>query len=400
MGVSAAIWLQRSGADVTLIDRTGPASGTSYGNGGILASCSMVPVTTPGLVVKAPGMLFNPDFPLFLRWSYLPKLAPWLRNYLKHANDKDTRRIAQGLTGITGDSLEQHQALATGTIAARFVKPSEYGFAYADRAAFEADSYVWELRREAGFVPDIVEGEAVREDEPGFGRAVNLLALVNGHGFVTSPGGYVQALAKQFENSGGTFVKSEVKDFDLQDGQIAAVLTDQGKIQCDAAVLSSGVWSKSLAHRLGLNVPMESERGYHIVFRNPSVALSRPYMVTAGKFVATQMEDGLRCAGVVEFGGLEAEATEAPFNLIRKKVRETFADLSWDTTDEWMGHRPAPADSLPLIGEIGQTGIHTAYGHHHIGLTGGPKTGRLVAGLIMGDAPNIDLQPYSPNRFA
>ncbi|WP_136660127.1 FAD-binding oxidoreductase [Nitratireductor sp. XY-223] len=399
VGVSAAIWLTRAGAKVTLIDKNAPGQGTSFGNAGVLASCSVVPVTAPGLVLKGPKLLLDPGFPLFMRWSYLPKLAPWLLRYLSHANDNDTRRISKGLTPIVADSVEQHKALSEGGGASRYMVPSDYSFAYADRAAFEADAYTWQLRRVAGFEPDILEGEAVHEYEPAFGPAVGLLAVMRDHGYITDPGGYVAALAETFAEMGGRVVTAEVTDFDLVGGTVQAVLTDQGRFDCDHVVLSAGIWSKPLAAKLGLNVPLESERGYHIVFKEPVSAPKSPTMVAAGKFVATPMEAGLRCAGIVEFGGLDAGPSRAPLKLLRKTVEQTFPDLTYADTEEWLGHRPAPTDSLPLIGEIGQSGVYTAFGHHHIGLTGGPKTGRLVAGLITGDRPNIDLAAYNPNRF-
>ena len=108
VGVSSALWLLRSGVDVTLIDRDEPGQGTSFGNGGVLAACAVAPVTAPGMIQKSPKMLMDPEFPLFLRWGYLPKLMPWLVKYLSNANEGDTQRIAQGLTGIVADSLEQH----------------------------------------------------------------------------------------------------------------------------------------------------------------------------------------------------------------------------------------------------------------------------------------------------
>ena len=399
VGVSAALWLLRSGQKVTLIDRSEPGQGTSYGNAGVLAACSVVPVTTPGLIAKAPKLLLDPKFPLFMRWSYLPKLAPWLIRYLGHANDQDTRRIATGLTGITGDSVEQHQSLCDGGSATKYLEMSDYSFAYTDRNAFDADAYVWELRKEAGFEPMLLEGEEVREYEPALGRNTNLLAVMKDHGYVLDPGAYVGELAKMFVEAGGKLLVANVTDFQLSDGRVTAVSTDQGSIDCDKVVLSTGVWSKPLMAKLGLNVPLESERGYHIVFKQPVHGPRTPIMISTGKFVATPMEAGLRCAGVVEFGGLEAGPSRGPLSLLEEQVKSTFPNLEFDETEEWLGHRPAPADSLPLIGEVADTGIFPAFGHHHIGLTGGPKTGRIVAGLVTGDTPNLDLAPYNPNRF-
>lgn len=400
VGVSAGIWLTRMGQRVTLVDRSAPGQGTSFGNAGLLASCAMVPVTTPGLVSKAPKMVLDPDAPLFLRWSYLPRLAPWLVRYLRHANDSDTRRIAAALTPITGDSVDQHLALTDGLDARKFVSPSEYVFAYPSREDFDNDKYVWELRREHGFVPRVVEGSAVHEYDANYGPDVGCLAVLKDHGYVLDPGAYVAALARELEAMGGTYRQGSVVDIDGTDTPVKTVRTDQGDITCDAVVLASGAWSKPLMKKLNLNVPLETERGYHIVFRNARGIPRSPTMIAAGKFVATPMSAGLRCAGIVEFGGLEAGPSEAPFELLRRKAKAAFPHLEYDGEETWMGHRPATTDSLPLIGEVGKSGVYAAFGHQHVGLTCGPKTGRLVAGLIADQPTNMDLTPYAPQRFA
>ncbi len=400
VGVSTAIWLRRAGMDVVLVDRGAPGQGTSYGNAGVLANCSMVPVTTPGLIPKGPGLALDPNFPLFMRWSYLPRLFPWLVKYLSHANDNDTRRIAHGLTPIVGDSVEQHHALANGTRAADWIVDSDYTFAYPDRAGFEADGYVWGLRRAAGFDPLLIEGTGVRDYEPNLGPDIGCLAVMKNHGYVRDPGAYVAALAEEFQSLGGAVRQADVKGFTFSDGRVSAVQTDAGSIPCDRAVLATGVWSKPLMKQLGLSIPLETERGYHIVFEGAEGGPSVPIMVASGKFVATPMAAGLRCAGIVEFGGLEAGPSNAPFALLRRQVKNAFPNFTAINEIEWQGHRPAPSDSLPLIGEVEQTGIYAGFGHHHIGLTGGPKTGRLLAQVLIGQHPNIDMTPYDPARFA
>jgi len=400
VGVSTAIWLQRAGEEVVLVDRAQPGQGTSYGNGGVLASCSMVPVTTPGLMGKGPKMALDPNSPLFLRWSYLPKLLPWLLRYMSHANDSDTRRIAKGLTQIVGDSVEQHHALADGMRASEFVVDGDYSFAYPDRASFEADSYVWTLRREAGFEPELIEGAAVADYDANLGPEIGCVAVLKNHGHVTDPGGYVAALAEEFKSLGGAFKQADVTGFAFSDGKVSAVETSAGPIACRQVALATGVWSKPLMKQLGLKIPLESERGYHIVFEGATGGPTVPFMVAAGKFVATPMAAGLRCAGIVEFGGLEAGPSKAPFELLRREVKKAFPNLKATGEVEWQGHRPAPSDSLPLIGEVDNTGIFTGFGHHHIGLTGGPKTGRLLSQMMTGQRPNIDMSPFDPARFA
>ena len=207
---------------------------------GILASCSVVPVTGPGLISAGPRYLMDPNFPLFLRWGYLPRLAPWLVRYLSHANAKDTRRISQGLSHIVGDSLEQHQALTQGTDAAKWIQSSLYSFVYKDRAAFEADRFAWELRREAGFKPELIEGPAVQEVEPILSPDMTCLAVNKNHGFVLNPASYVKDLVRLLTQQGGRFVRATVTEFELSGEAISAVKTDQGRIACDRVVISAG----------------------------------------------------------------------------------------------------------------------------------------------------------------
>ncbi|MBT8154819.1 FAD-binding oxidoreductase [Epibacterium ulvae] len=399
VGAASALWLRRKGLDVTLIDKNTPGHGASFGNGGILARCSVVPVTGPGLMAKAPGYLLNRNFPLFMRWRHLPRLLPWLARYMANANAKDTTRISHGLNALLGDSVDQHLALSAGTPAAKWVKTSDYSYVYRDRAAFEADRFAWDLRRDAGFEPEIVEGAEVRAREPILGQDAGLLAVNKDHGYVTDPANYVQDLVQVFEEMGGKRVQAEVKDFTYTGDKITAVETDQGAFPCTHTVLAAGVWSKPLMQKLGVQVPLEAERGYHILFKGPSQTPNAPMMLAEGKFVATPMAAGLRCAGVVEFGGLSETKSRAPLDLLRKSVRRMFPGLTAESEKEWLGFRPAPTDSLPLVGEIRGSGVFTAFGHHHIGLTGGPKTGRLIADLIGGDTPNADLSPFDPMRF-
>lgn len=402
MGLSSAIWLLRSGRDVTIVDPGIARKPASFGNAGVLAACSVVPVTSPGLIAKAPLMMLDPNSPLFVRWSYLPRLAPWLFRYLKHANAADTARISKGLAQLTRDSPAQHRALAGGTPAERWLQSSGYLFAYNSRAAFAADAFAWSLRREAGFDWQEFEGEALRELDPSFGPKIGLGILVQDHGFVLSPGNYIADLRAVALSLGAIAVPAEARAFRMAaDGSIEAVVTTNGEIEAESVVIATGAWSKSLTAQLGLDVPLETERGYHVMLYGASVVPRQPTSVTSGKFVATPMADGVRCAGVVEFGGLDLPAHRPPIDLILKQVKQAFPALTYSHYDEWLGHRPAPSDSLPLIGEVpGHRGIFLAFGHHHVGLTTGAKTGRLLAALVNRQDPGLDIAPYTPARFA
>ncbi len=258
------------------------------------------------------------------------------------------------------------------------------------------------MRRDAGFTWQEFEGEALREFDPALGPKIGFGILVPDHGFVLSPGGYIADLREVAMSLGAVAVAAEAREFRLAaDGSVQAVVTTNGEIEAEAAVIATGAWSKALTAQLGLDVPLESERGYHVMLYGASLKPRQPTMVTSGKFVATPMADGVRCAGIVEFGGLDLPPSRPPIELMLRQVKQAFPTLTYTHYDEWLGHRPAPSDSLPLIGEVPRhRGIFLAFGHHHVGLTTGPKTGRLLAAMVNGETPGLDMTPYTPARFA
>ncbi|MGC9419714.1 MAG: NAD(P)/FAD-dependent oxidoreductase [Rhodovulum sp.] len=396
VGVATALWLLRDGHRVILVDRTGPAAGASHGNAGLLASSSVVPVTVPGLFAHAPAMLLDPMKPLFLKWGYLPRLAPWLMRYLSHANAPAARARARALYPIIGDSLADHQALAAGTGAERWIVPSDYVFLYDSRRDYQADGFGWGIRKSLGIEWQVLEGAAV---DPCFAPGKCAVRLP-GHGHITDPGAYVAALAAHAERQGARLVTGEATDIVRAGGRVTGLRVSGETIPCEAVVIATGAWSGPLARKLGLKIPLETERGYHLELWNPSVMPRAPTMIAAGKFLATPMDGRLRLAGIVEFGGLDAPPSRAPLRLLERHVRKVIPGLTWERTVEWMGHRPCIADSTPVIGPVpGVDGAFVGFGHDHVGLTGGPKTGRLLAQLVGGTRPNIDLAPYSPTRF-
>jgi D-amino-acid dehydrogenase len=401
VGVSTAIWLQRAGHDVTLIDPAGPAGGTSYGNAGLLASAATVPVPVPGIWARAPRMLLDPREPLFLKWGYLPRLAPWLMRYLGHATAAGVRKRAAAQLPLIADSLADHQALSEGADAARYVVPCDYIYGYPDCAGFDADAFTWQVRRENGFSWDVMDADAFRAYDPAYKGAIGCAVRLPGHGRISDPGSYVKALASKAERQGARVLNAAVEAVVVENGALSGLRVGGETLRFDAAVVAGGAWSASLVAPLGVQVRMESERGYHIELWEPSVMPRAPVMVAAGKFVANPMEGRLRLAGIVEYGGLDAAPSRAPFKLLRRNIARVMPDLTWADSTEWMGHRPVIADSLPLIGEVpGCRGVFAGFGHDHLGLTAGPRTGYILSQLISGKRPNTDLAPYAPGRFS
>ncbi len=401
VGVSTAIWLQRAGFDVVLVDRDAPAAGTSYGNAGVLAAGSVIPVTTPGLIGKAPKMLMNPNAPLFLRYSYLPKVIPFLAKYLRHSRMDHVKHYARTMTGLLYDTVEQHRALAAGTGAEQYISNDDYLFGYDSDAAFEGDAFAWEIRKKNGHVFEVLKGADLDKVDPLYRDRFKVVVANKNHGRISDPGAYIKHLAWHFTENGGAFLQTDVNGLIKNGSTITGLETSQGPLLGEHVVFTLGPWSGGLAKKLGLSIPFESERGYHIELVNPSQMPAEPIMVASGKFVVTPMNGRIRLAGVVEFGGLDAGPSKAPIELLKRNARDLFPDLSYERIDEWLGHRPTTANSLPLIGRLNKyDNVLVGFGHQHVGLTGGAKTGRILAGLLGHHTPNIPLEAFDPNQYA
>ncbi len=399
IGVSSAEWLRRDGHDVTLVDRQQPGEGTSYGNGGILAACAVVPVPAPGMMPKAVSMLLRPDGPLFLRWSYLPRLLPWLIPYLRTGTSETLGKIAAALGHLLTDTVEQHRALADGTPAQRWISTGDYLYLYRRRANFDGDSLGWRLRREQGITGEAVDRAGLVALDPELGEDYQFGFKMPNHGHITDPGRYVKDLCAWFVAGGGRFLQTEARDIQPTESG-CKVLMDGETIHVDKVVLACGVWSTKLARLLGHRTEMESERGYHVEYVNPSIMPTHPLMLSDRKIVVTPMDGRLRIAGLAEYGGLDAPASAKPGRLIDRALSAVYPRLRYDERLEWMGQRPSTIDSLPLLGPSPRhRSIYFAFGHQHVGLTAGPKSGRIIANLIADRKMNFDLRPYAVGRF-
>ncbi|MHA1523634.1 MAG: NAD(P)/FAD-dependent oxidoreductase [Alphaproteobacteria bacterium] len=399
VGVSVAIHLQRRGIGVTLIDRDAPGEGASFGNAGVLAACSMLPVPVPGLLAKVPAMLVNPNSPLFLRWRYLPKLLPWLLPYLRNATASRVAPIIAGIANIVTDTVAEHQQLAKGTGAERWLKSHDYVFIYRRRADIRADAYARATRAAHGFEATEIDRDDLLDLAPGLGPDYTAGLHYTNHGFCTDPGAYVKDLARHFVAQGGLLERAEVTAINAQSTPVEVVA--QGRtFTGDQVVIAAGAYSARLAAMVGARFPLEAERGYHVEFEAPNRQPKVPMMVTDRKLVVAPMAGRLRLAGLAEFGGLEAGQSAAPIRLIRKVATDIFPDLKFEKATPWLGSRPTTTDCLPVIGaRASQPNVSYAFGHHHIGLTAGPKTGRMLAALIAGEPLNMDVAPYHPDRF-
>ena len=401
VGVSSAIWLQRAGHEVTLVDRMNGALRTSYGNAGVLAAGAILPVPVPRLARKLPKMVFSRNETLFLQWRYLPRLLPFLMKYLSFARADRVAHCARSLSYLLSDSHAQHQSLTKGTVAERFISDEDFCFGYATETSYLADEPGRALRRAHGYEIEELDGAAYVARDPLYRGQFTKVVCYKNSDRISDRGAYLAALLAHFQAEGGTMLAAKIEGIELQDGAYKALITDQGPVAGDHIVLAMGAWPGKMAKKLGIKrLPLEIECGYHIKLHNPSAMPKAPMMVAAGKFVVTPMEERIRCVGVVEFANTEAPAQDGPLQFINRHIAALFPELTYDHMREWMGRRPATTDSLPLIGPASAIDNgHMAFSHQHIGLTAGPKTGRLIADMVSNQPSDADLSAFDPARY-
>ena len=407
VGLASAIELLRDGHAVTIVEPGTPGGeqAASYGNGTLLNPSSVVPMSSPGLWKKVPGFLRDPLGPLTIRWSYLPRLLPWLRRFILAGSTKaKVAATGRALQPLLADAPALHRALAEEAGVADLITRQGVLFAFPDRAAFEAEALSWQVRRDNGVKWLELDADELRQREPLLDRHYTFAVLVEENGQCRDPGAYVAALAAHATAQGAKIVHAGATGFRIETGRLRAVTTSEGDLACDKAVIAAGAWSKTLAAKAGDKVILETERGYHAVITDPGIEPRYPMMPSDGKMACVMTPAGLRLAGQVELAGLEAapnwKRAEVLLAFARKVYPGLPADLPPERVKLWMGHRPSTPDGLPCLGlASGCADIVHAFGHGHIGLAAGPLTGRLVADLIGGTNPVVDPVPYSPQRF-
>ncbi|HVY00213.1 MAG TPA: FAD-dependent oxidoreductase [Pseudorhodoplanes sp.] len=404
VGVAVASYLQRAGHQAILVDPNGPGQGASFGNAGCLNPSSLVPIAGPDTFRRVPSYLRDPLGPLAIRWSYLPRLAPWLIRYGLAGTPGRIEQQARALKSLTWPAFDALMPLVRDAGADSLVRRTGILIVYRSDKAWEADARPWNIRRRYGVEWQELNAEELRQFDPNLARDLTRAKYVPNNGHTIDPAGLVVALANHVLKNGGEHVRAEVKGFALDGNRLRGLQTSTGEIPADAAVIAAGAHSKPLAACLGDKVPLETERGYHLMIRNPETMPRVPTTDAEFSVVATPMQHGLRMAGTVELAGLNAapnwERSRMMLGRARKLLPGLAEDIAEDRLSMWMGHRPSLPDSLPVIGQsTGSPDVFYAFGHQHVGMTTAPYTGKVIAEIVSGRPAPIDLSPFRPDRF-
>lgn len=401
VGTCTTAWLQKAGHQVVVLDPLSPGEACSFGNAGSLSPSACLPVGMPGLWKKLPRWLTDPLGPLTIRAAYLPVLLPWLIRFIRFSSPSEVARIAAALRGLLDPVFESYAPLVQRAGIEGLIKQSGALYVYSSREAAQAWQWGMNLRRSLEVELVDVDQEALETLEPDLKGRFRFGLLAPDNGSTPDPSALVKGIFAQCLRDGAVHIPARVVGFELADNVVTKLQLDNNeRVAVDGVVIAAGAWSGQLTRQVGLRLPLETQRGYHVTVQSNNLHLRHTVMAVEHNMMVNPMHAGLRLAGSVEFAGLKAAPNYARADVLLRHGREMFPHLDVSAVTQWMGHRPCLPDSLPVIGPVPAVdNAWCAFGHGHVGMCAGATTGREIAALISGQATNIDLAPFSPIRF-
>jgi D-amino-acid dehydrogenase len=401
IGTAIAYQLQRRGEPVILVDRDAPGKGASYGNMASIAVTEFMPASRPGIWAQMPGWMLDPEGPVRIRPAYMPRLIPWFLRFIAASRPSKLRelevagsvlchRVYEDLDCLLAETGLQHMLTREGCLSV-----------YSDESEFKADHEHIEVLDRFGFRYEVLGANAIRDLEPAITTKIGKAVLFPDNRSVSDPYKLVIALAERFQQLGGVVEKGDVVGFGHAAAGVTAIhLRDGRKLVADRFVLAAGAFTGRLSAMLGEPIPLETERGYHTQIMAPGVSMRHSLIWPARAFMVTPTAGGIRVGGTVEMAGLDAAPDYRRAKVLVKRAKEALPDLQVELASEWMGHRPAMPDTVPVMGpSTKRNNVWYATGHGHLGLTYGATTARLLTDLITGVKPPIDMKPYRVDRF-
>jgi glycine/D-amino acid oxidase-like deaminating enzyme len=398
-GLSTALYLQRGGRAVTVVDPLPPAGGASFGNAGLISADTSVPIALPGMLRKVPGWLADPLGPLSVHPRYFPKALPWLLRWIEASRMPRVLAISDAMRALHRTVFDCWMELLGPSRFHDLVRPLGQVHVWETDEEEPDAALERRLRERQGIRSERLNADDIRQLFPGISRSVARGLLIPGNGFTVNPQRLVRTLGELLIEAGGTIVAERVMKIIPCEGGYTA-MTNTGWRSSREVVVAAGAWSRRLLDPLGIRIPLETERGYHAMLPSPGLTPKMPITNKSRSFVVTPMEHGLRIAGTVEIAGLDAPPNEERARVLLAHIKAMFPDVDTREHRLWMGFRPSTPDSLPILGEApGRPGLYLVMGHGHFGMTGGPPSGRIVSRLIMRKPPELDISPYAPTRF-
>ena len=398
-GISNALFLQKKGFNVTIFDHEAPGSHVaSYGNAGHFSPYASVPINRPDILSDIPAMLFSSTGPLALKWNYILKMAPWLLRFIRNCTSKKMMHTATNMHQILDLALPAYDELCDEIDLEGLIEKKGILYIWNDQNLKSRELEI-EIRNKLGVDQQIVTPKEIHDLEP------NIKPIYHGGVYyqygrhARNPKKILLKLFELFLKKGGKFLKMKIKDVDF-DEEKPVLKTEAQKFIFNKIIIACGAFSKRLTDNLDENIPLDTERGYHVHFKDCDHLLSRPVIFQNRGFGITPMEQGLRVVGTVEFGGLDNPLSKSRVKNLINNAKYMMGDLP-EHQDEWLGFRPSLPDFLPVMGPSkNHKNVYYCFGHHHLGWTLGPISGKIISEMIAEENTNLNLEPYSSLRFS
>ena len=397
-GVCNALFLQKKGFQVTLFDRDEPGNSASYGNAGHFSPYASIPINRPDVLTDVPAMLLSSRGPLALKWRYVPKMIPWFLKFISNCRKDRMLHTAKYMHQILDIALPAFDELFEDVDISGLVENKGILYFWNNQNLKSRDLEI-KIREELGVKQQLVTPKEIHDLEP------NIKPVYHGgvyYDYARHARNPKKILIKLFENfvqKGGNFLKLNIKDLNF-DEKKPVIRSDTQRFVFDKLVIACGAFSKTLTDKLHEDIPLDTERGYHIHFKNFDHLIKRPIIYLNRGFGMTPMEQGLRVVGTVEFGGLKNPLSKSRIKNLIENAKELLDGLP-DHEDEWLGFRPTLPDFLPVIGPSkNYDNVFYSFGHHHLGWTLGAISGKIISKMISNEKTNLDLKPYSSLRFS
>ena len=398
VGLSSALYLQRDGHNVTILDPREPGTATSFGNAGGIVVSSCVPLGTPGVLWQVPGMLLDPRSALSVRWRYMPRALPWLVDFVLSSRPSRVEEISGALTALNAGATDAWRDLMRDCASTDLIRQVGWLKVYESTSGFQKAAANRALERRRGHHIDELSVDELRQLEPGLAPIFKHASIDWECSFILEPIKVTTAMAMTFLARGGSIERESVSSLS-RDPEGVRISSEEGTRVAETVLLAAGSWSRKFLKQLGVRPKLESERGYHLMLPTPERSVGRPVVNVERHFVLSPMQSGLRLASGEELAGLDAPPDFTRIKRLLPEAKRMLPGLQTEIVDSWLGRRPATPDSLPVIGAApGLEGVVCAFGHGHLGMTQGPVTGRIVSDLVAGREPGLMLSPFSPAR--
>ena len=397
VGICSAFFLQKNGFQVTLLDKKEPGSMTSFGHACTFADYANVPVNSPDLFRDIPSMLLRSDGPLAVDFFHVLKNINWTTKFLQNCTTKKVEYISKSLGNLLNNSSISYDEIFTDVKVSEYIKNEEALYLYQNETEFLKAKTTNELRQKNGVRIKTLSKNKILDLEPSLAPVFFNGQIFIGSRHTTNPSMISKRIFETFINNGGEFIQSHVDDLIVEDDSVNVNLNNNNH-KFEKVIICAGAWSNNLSKKIGESFPLDTERGYHVMFNNHGL-INRPVGWSQSGFYLVQLEEGLRAAGTVEIAGLSKPENKKRIQMIESQARRLLPQLN-EVKSTWLGFRPTLPDSLPVIGPSKRNkNIIYAFGHQHIGWTLGAVTGKIINSICNDRVPNINIEPFSPSRF-